>query len=149
VERSRGTSEVMHGLVHGFGLVNGAVASSISFDVPVAMVVGCNETDMKLALATVKESGGGVCVVQDGRVLASVPLPIGGIISDQRASDLVLQMEPLKRAWTELGCTLPIMGFHQLINDMRPMIRLTSRGLVLGPEMRVVPLFEPIIDATT
>ena len=147
--RSGGMSSAGHGLLQGFGSVKGAVASSAGHGAPSVIAVGSNPVDMKLALATVKEFDGGVCVVRDGQVLASVPLPVGGVLSDLRAPDVAQQIEVFKRAWTELGCTLPFASFSWLSDDAFPEIRLTDRGLILVPEMRIVPLFEPIAATTT
>jgi adenine deaminase len=139
-------SEVGHALLQGSGLVDGAIASSHGG--PNLVVIGSNEGDMKLALTTVKELDGGVCVVRHGIVLASVPLPIGGVMSDQRAPDIVRQLERLKLVWTELGCTMPFMSFSRLSSGAFSEIRLSDSGLVLASEQRPVSLFEPITDAT-
>ena len=112
------------------------------------MIAGNNESDMKLALATVKELNGGLSAVRGGRVLASLPLPIGGLMSELRAPDVARQMELFKLAWVELGCTLPFMSFSRLQSGEFQEIRVTDQGLVLALERRVVPLFEPSVVAT-
>jgi adenine deaminase len=150
IERHGETGAVVHGLLQGFGLVpDGAVATSVAHDAHNVVVVGRSEAEMKLAVATIKESKGGVCAVRGGRVLACVALPIAGLMSELRAPDVSRQTEVLKLAWAELNCRLPFLSFSQMSNCAFPEIRLTARGLVLAPEMRVVPLFEDNTAATT
>ena len=98
---------------------------------------------MRLALETIEAAGGGVCVVADGRVRAMVELPIAGLLSDKRVGDVAEAMQALKREWTEAGCLIPYMGFNLIPLSVIPEIRITDRGLVLVPEMRLVELFEP------
>ncbi|MBK9989677.1 MAG: adenine deaminase, partial [Verrucomicrobia bacterium] len=136
-----------HGLLQGFGLGNGAVASSACRDVCSNIVAGSNEADMWLALTTVKEMAGGMCVVRAGRVLARLALPVGGILSDQRASDVVHQRAEFSRAWLEVGCTLSCEDFNRLTSRTQSEIRLTCDGLNLLPGLDCVPLFEAKTDA--
>ncbi len=97
---------------------------------------------MQHALAEVKRHRGGVAVVRNGAVLASVALPIAGLLSDQRAPQVAQQAAALKQAWTALGCTLPYMGFNLIPLSVIPEIRLTDKGLVTVPQMQIVPLME-------
>ncbi len=132
-----------YGLLQGFGLANGAVASSVSEETPRVIVAGNNESEMKFALATLKEQNGGMSLVRGGQVLARMPLPIGGLLSDQRGPDVALQWEAFKRVWARLGCTLSLLDFCRIAQGAVSEIRLTPDGLVLGPEACSVPLFEP------
>jgi adenine deaminase len=142
VERHGKSGDVAYGLLKDFGLRNGAVASSVGHDAHNLLIAGTNEADMQLAVAMIKKLRGGVCVVRNGIVLASVALPVAGLLSDQRASDVARETTALKRAWSELGCTLPYMGFNLIPLSVIPEIRITDKGLVLVPEMKIVPLFE-------
>jgi adenine deaminase len=142
VERHGKTGGVAHGLLRDFGLRNGAVASSVGHDAHNIVLAGTNEPDMQLALVTVRKLHGGVCVVRDGRVLASVALPIAGLLSDQRAPVVAAETTALKQAWTTLGCKVPYMGFNLLPLSVIPDFRLTDKGLVDVKAMRLVPLFE-------
>ncbi|MDR5683868.1 MAG: adenine deaminase C-terminal domain-containing protein [Armatimonadota bacterium] len=142
VERHGRGGGVAHGLLRGFGLRDGAVASSVGHDAHNLIVAGTSEDDMRTALQTVRRQGGGVCAVRQGKVLAAVPLPIAGLMSDKRAAEVARETTDLKRVWTELGCTLPYMGFNLISLSVIPQIRLTDRGLVLVPQMQIVPLFE-------
>jgi adenine deaminase len=144
IERHGKSGAVAHGLLKDFGLRDGAVASSVGHDAHNLILAGTNETDMQLALATLRKSRGGVCVVRGGRVLAHVALPIAGLLSDKRATVVAKETTELKRAWQELGCTLPYMGFNLIPLSVIPEIRITDQGLVLVPQMIQVPLLEPV-----
>ena len=141
VERHGKTGGVGYGLLRDFGLTDGAVASSVGHDAHNIVLAGTNERDMQLALATVKKMRGGVCVVRGGHVLASVALPIAGLLSDQRAPVVAKATTALRRAWEKLGCKVPYMGFNLLQLSVIPELRLTDKGLVDVLGMKIVPLF--------
>ncbi|NHO31748.1 amidohydrolase family protein [Acetobacter sp. LMG 1636] len=141
LERHGRNGGVAHGLLRGFGLTEGAVASSVGHDAHNIIVAGRNEADMRLAVETIRDSRGGVVVVSGGEVKALVPLPIAGLLSDQRACVVARQAEKLKHAWSELGCTLPYMGFNLIPLSVIPDIRITDRGLITVPAMEQIPLF--------
>lgn len=142
IERHGRSGEVAHGLLRNFGLKSGAVASSVGHDAHNVIVAGTNEADMNLALTTIKESSGGVCVVRSGKVVAKVELPVAGLISDLRAKDIAKATTKLKRAWEKAGCLLPYMGFNLIPLSVIPEIRITDKGLVTVPGMKILPLFE-------
>ena len=142
VERHGKTGGVAHGLLGNFGLRDGAVASSVGHDAHNIVIAGTNEPDMRSALAEVRRLRGGVCVVRRGRVVASVALPVAGLMSDKRAPVVARETTRLKRAWRAAGCTLPYMGFNLIPLSVIPEIRITDKGLVTVPETRVIPLFE-------
>jgi adenine deaminase len=142
VERHGKSGAVAHGLLQDFGLREGAVASSVGHDAHNVILAGRNEADMRRALAEIKRMRGGVCVVRGGRVAAKVALPVAGLMSDQRARVVAAETTRLKRAWRAAGCTLPYMGFNLIPLSVIPEIRITDRGLVTVPAMRIVPLFE-------
>jgi len=142
VERHGRSGRVAHGLLKNFGLNDGAVASTVGHDAHNLIVAGSNEADMQLAVATLKRLRGGVCVVRGGQVRAQVALPIAGLISDRRARVVAEETTALKRAWVEMGCTLPYMGFNLIPLSVIPEIRITDKGLVTVPGMQIVPLFE-------
>lgn len=144
---SGGESRVAHGLLKDFGLASGAVASSVGHDSHNVIVAGTNEADMQLALATLVEAQGGVCVVDQGIVKAFVALPIAGLLSDKRVTEVAEETRVLKRVWEEAGCTIPYMGFNLIPLSVIPEIRITDKGLVLVPGMEIVPPFEPQAQA--
>lgn len=143
LERHGEAGTVAHGLLKGFGLKGAAVASSVGHDAHNVIIAGSNERDMHAALGAIYRLKGGVCVVENGRVRASVALPVAGLLSDKRASDIALDTQALKKAWNDLGLRLPFMGFNLISLSVIPEIRITDRGLVLVPQMQKVPLFEP------
>ncbi|HKB91863.1 MAG TPA: adenine deaminase C-terminal domain-containing protein [Opitutaceae bacterium] len=142
VERHGKTGGIAYGLLKDFGLKHGAVASSVGHDAHNVIIAGTNEADMQIAADTILRLRGGVCIVQSGKVKAQVALPIAGLLSDQRARKVAKETTKLKKVWSELGCTLPYMGFNLIPLSVIPEIRITDKGLVLVPQMTLVPLFE-------
>jgi adenine deaminase len=142
IERHGRAGNVAHGLLRAFGLKRGAVASSVGHDSHNVIVAGLNEADMRVALDALSAIQGGVCVVEDGAVVALVPLPVAGLLSDKRVTAVAEEVRVLKEAWMRAGCTIPYMGFNLIPLSVIPEIRITDKGLVLVPGMRIVPLFE-------
>ncbi|MGZ2382323.1 adenine deaminase [Rhizobium brockwellii] len=143
VERhGKSAGNVAHGLLNGFGLRQGAVASSVGHDSHNIIVAGTNAADMQVALDAIEEKQGGVCVVMDGKVTAMVPLPIAGLLSDKRVHQVADEVKALKLEWEKAGCTIAYMGFNLIPLSVIPEIRITDKGLVLVPEMVISPLFE-------
>lgn len=141
IERhGKSPGNVAHGFLKDFGLLRGAVGSSVGHDSHNIIVAGTNEADMQLALATIAATQGGVCVVADGAVIASVPLPIAGLLSDKRVTAVAEDVKVLKQAWREAGCTIPYMGFNLIPLSVIPEIRITDKGLVLVPQMELLSL---------
>ena len=143
VERHGKSGSAAFGLLKNFGLQNAAVGSSVGHDAHNIVIAGTNEADMRRVLQFMKESQGGICIVRNGEIIASVRLPVAGLLSDVRASQVAAETTALKKVWNEVGCRLPYMGFNLLPLSVIPEIRLTDKGLVLCPAMKIVPLFEP------
>jgi adenine deaminase len=142
VERHGKSGNAANGLLRNFGIRDGAVASSVGHDAHNVIVAGKNEPDMRKAVAEIRRTRGGVCVVRGGKVVASVALPVAGLMSDKRAPAVAKETTRLKRAWKAAGCTLPYMGFNLIPLAVIPAIRITDKGLVTVPGMKVLPLFE-------
>ena len=143
VERHRGTGQIGLGFVRGFGLESGAVASTIAHDGHNLLIMGTNDSDMAFAGNTLAETGGGMVAVRDGQVLALVPLPIAGLMSQEPVEDVNEQVKGLARAWKELGCDLesPFMTMSILALPVIPELRITNRGLVDTVRFTPVELF--------
>ncbi len=143
IERHRATGNVGVGFVRGFGLARGAIASSVAHDNHNIVVVGANDADMLVAAHAVADSGGGQAVVADARVLASVPLPIGGLMSDLPLEDVRDRVAAMTRAAKELGGTLPdpLMTMSFLALAVIPKLKVTDLGLVDVDQFKRVPLF--------
>ena len=143
IERhGKGGSRVAHGVLHDFRLKSGAVASSVGHDSHNIIVAGTNEADMQLAVKSIAKTNGGVCVVDKGKVKALVALPIAGLLSDKRVTEVAAETKTLKKAWDEAGCLIPYMGFNLIPLSVIPEIRITDMGLVTVPQMQLVPLME-------
>ncbi len=142
VERHKGSGRVGHGLLQGFNLHSGAVASSVGHDAHNIIVAGANESDMRLAVETIKENNGGLVIVDNGKVEALVALPIAGLISDKRATKVKEESEHFNEVWKAKNLGIPYMGFNLLPLSVIPELRLTDMGLVAVPAMTILPLFE-------
>jgi adenine deaminase len=143
IERhGKSDGNVAHALLSNFALKSGAVASSVGHDSHNIIIAGTNEADMQVALRAIEAHQGGVCVVQDGKVTAMVPLPVAGLMSDKRVHEVSVEVQALKVEWEKAGCTIPYMGFNLIPLSVIPEIRITDKGLVTVPQMAIVPPFE-------
>ncbi|MDR3476290.1 MAG: adenine deaminase C-terminal domain-containing protein [Devosia sp.] len=144
VERhGKSDGRVAHGLLQDFGIRDGAVCSSVGHDSHNLIVAGTSEEQMQLALRTVADGNGGICVVEGGEVTAFVAMPIAGLLSDKRVTVVAEETRALKTAWDHAGCTIPYMGFNLIPLSVIPELRITDMGLVAVPSMAQLPLFEP------
>lgn len=143
IERHRGTGNFGIGFVKGFGLKNGAIASSVAHDSHNIVVVGTNDDDMLAAAKNVAEMNGGLTVISDGKVIAELPLPIAGLMSDKPLKQVARAMDKLLNAVRKLGCNLPdpFMTVSFLALPVIPEIRLTDKGIVDVHRFKVVSLF--------
>jgi adenine deaminase len=132
VERHLGTGRVGLGLVRGFGLQRGAIASTVAHDAHNVVVVGMNDASMAAAVRRLANRGGGIVVVDGAEVLAEQPLPVAGLLSDAPLEEVVAQAHELAAAARELGCTLeaPFQHLSFLALSVIPSLKLTDRGLV-------------------
>jgi adenine deaminase len=143
VERHQGSGNVGLGLVKGFGLRQGALASSVAHDSHQIVVIGRDPTEMFLAVKTVEALKGGLVVVGGREVTAQLPLPIAGLMSDQPLKTVIEQKDRLLKAAAALGCQAdnPFMALSFLALPVIPELRLTDRGLVDVRRMEIIPLF--------
>ncbi|MGQ9573195.1 MAG: adenine deaminase [Dehalococcoidia bacterium] len=132
VERHRATGNIGLGLVKGFGLQRGALASSVAHDSHNVIVVGTNDRDMYAAVRQVERMQGGLTAVAEGRVLASLLLPLAGLMSPEPLETVVAQLEAVEAAATSLGAIVPapfaLLSFLAL--PVIPELKLTDKGLV-------------------
>lgn len=131
-ERHHETGTKGVGFVKGFGIRKGALASTVAHDAHNLLVVGTNDEDMALAANTLRECGGGMCAVADGKVLGVVPLPIAGLMNALPVEEMSATVEKLEESWKEMGCTMPspFMTMALIPLACLPELRLTNRGLV-------------------
>ena len=95
VERHKSTGNIGIGFVQGFGLKKGAIGSSVAHDSHNLVIVGTDDMDILKAVEVIRTMGGGLVVVSDGKVLASLPLPIAGLMSEKSVPQVNLQLEAL------------------------------------------------------
>jgi adenine deaminase len=132
VERHRGTGNVGLGLVTGFGLRAGAMATSVAHDSHNLIAVGVDDSDLLCALQEIGRMQGGMAVCQGGRVLSSMALPIAGLMTAAPLSQVLSEVEALHRNAQALGTSLarPCMALSFLALPVIPELRLTDRDLV-------------------
>ena len=144
-ERHGRTGQVGRGFVAGYGLRAGAVASTYNPHCQHLICLGADDSDMALAARTVAQMGGGFAVVRDGRVLATVPLPLYGLLSEHPARELVAQISDAIDAVQSLGSDLSA-PFHTLAFLGLPVVigklKICSLGLIDVWANEVVPLEE-------
>jgi adenine deaminase len=132
VERHHATGNIGIGLVKGFGLKKGALATSVAHDSHNIVVAGVSDDDIYAAIKEVEGNQGGLAVVAEGKVLASLPLPIAGLLSREPLEMVAAKIEELERLAQELGCQTPspfsILSFLAL--PVIPELKLTDMGLV-------------------
>jgi adenine deaminase len=143
IERHHGTGNIGLGMVRGFGLRKGALASSVSHDSHNIICVGCSDSDMFAAVRSIEKMGGGLVAVVDGRVLEKLPLPVAGLMSERPLNEVASQWERVRLAAEELGCTLnePFMSLSFLALPVIPELKITDRGLFDVLLFEHVPLF--------
>jgi adenine deaminase len=142
VERHRASGRVGHGLVRGFGLRRGALASSVAHDSHHLVAVGTSDADLLAALRHIIREGGGLAVASHGHVRASLGLPIGGLMSDRPARETARGLEEVEAEARRLGVPLrhPFGVLSFLALPVIPKLRLTDHGLVDAAEGRLVAL---------
>lgn len=143
-ERHMMTGHIGLGFLEGLGIRRGAIASTVSHDSHNLIVAGASEADMALAGNTAMEMGGGLCVVCDGQVLAKLPLPIAGLMSDRDAVTVAEGNQKVRDAVSLLGVTEgiePFMNTAFLSLTVIPNLKMTTKGLVDVNRQELVPLF--------
>ena len=143
VERHRATGNIGIGFVHGFGLKKGAIGSTVAHDSHNLVIVGTNDRDILKTVEIIQAMGGGLAAVSDEKVIASLPLPIAGLMAEGSVSQVRLRMETLLNAAKELGCKLgdPFMTLSFLSLPVIPELKITDKGLVDVNQFKIVPLF--------
>jgi len=133
VERHKASGNIGLGMVKGFGLKKGALVSSIAHDSHNIIAVGVDDSDIYMGIKEIERLGGGLAVVAEGKVLASLALPIGGLMSGEPLEKVVEGFEELKRiAASELGVKVsaPFAALSFLALPVIPELRLTDKGMV-------------------
>ena len=142
IERHGINGEFSHGFLQNFNIKSGAVASSVGHDAHNIIVAGTNEDDMHFATNLINKHQGGVFIVDNNKLIASIKLPIAGLLSDKKASEVAKENKLFKKIWNKLGFSIAYMGFNLLPLSVIPNFRLTNKGLVDVNTMKIVPLFD-------
>jgi adenine deaminase len=126
--------------VRGFGPLQGAIASSVGHDSHNLIVVGSDPRDMRAAVASLIESGGGFAVARGGEVIERLELPYGGLMSERGPAELKDGIGRLKAASRAAGCTLrePFLQLAFLSLPVIPSLKLTDRGLVDVDQFKII-----------
>jgi adenine deaminase len=142
IERHLGTGRTGLGLVRGFGLQRGALASTFAHDAHNVVVVGMSDSAMAAAVRRLANIGGGIVVVDGAQVLAELALPVAGLLSDAPLDEVVSRSRAVVAAARELGCTVeaPFQLLSFLALSVIPSLKLTDRGLVDVDRFELVPL---------
>ena len=140
VERHRATGNIGLGMVTGFGLKKGALASSVAHDSHNIVAVGTNDDDILAAIQEIQRLQGGIVAVAEGKVLASLGLPIAGLLSDESLETVVARLGKLEQTARELGSRLPspFATLSFLALPVIPELKLTDLGLVDVTEFRLI-----------
>lgn len=143
IERHSASEEIGRGLIRGFGLRHGALATTVSHDSHNMVVIGSNNQDMYTAAVHLARVQGGIVVAANGKVLACLPLPIAGLMSDQPLEVVRQALQQVTECARELGCTLPnpFMTLSFIALPVIPSLKLTDRGLFDVDHFCFVPLF--------
>ena len=143
IERHTGSTGMSKAFVRGFGLTEGALASSVAHDSHNIIVVGCNDADMAVALQTVVDMQGGLAVACNGESIADLPLPIAGIMSNRPVQHVRKRLDTLGRAAHDLGSRLadPFMTLSFLALPVIPELKITDKGLIDVNRFETVSLF--------
>jgi adenine deaminase len=142
VERHLATGRLGIGFVSGSGLRRGALASTVAHDAHNLVVLGMSDDDMAFAVGHLADNGGGIVVVDGGRVVAECPLPVAGLLSDAPLADVIAQSAATNAAAHDLGWTgaTPFLTMAFLALSVIPSLKITDRGLVDVDRFQLVPL---------
>lgn len=142
-ERHQGTGNVGVGLIQGFGMKKGALASSVAHDSHNIMAVGVTDEDIYTAVRQVAEMGGGQVVVSEGTVKAALPLAIAGLMSDLPVEQVAQKIKELNKEAKRLGCPLqaPFMTLSFMALPVIPELKISDKGLVNVDKFKLVSLF--------
>ncbi|MCF2137830.1 MAG: adenine deaminase [Candidatus Thorarchaeota archaeon] len=144
IERHNATAPRAIGFVKGTGIKEGAMVSSIAHDSHNIVAIATNDHDLIEAAIQIVRMQGGIAIVRDGQVLASLPLPIAGLMSDRPIEEVSEKIKALKEAAHKIGTTLddPFMAMAFMSLPVIPKLKITDRGLVDVERFRLIDLFD-------
>jgi adenine deaminase len=130
IERHHMTKHIGLGIVKGLGLKSGAIATTVAHDSHNLILAGTNDTDLLFAAEEIRKIKGGLIVVQNGKILASLPLPIAGLLSDQPYEKVCSSLASIHQALNEIGAS----------NDFNPFLTLSFLALPVIPELKLTDM---------
>lgn len=144
IERHRATGNIGKGFVKGFNLKSGAIASTVAHDSHNMIVVGTNDYDMYVAAVELVKSQGGKVVVNDGKVISKLPLPIAGLMSDKSFDFVLDKCAELNNASHGIGCTLedPFMTMAFMSLPVIPELKITDKGIFDTNKFNFTDIFD-------
>ena len=143
LERHHATGNIGLGLVKGFGLKRGALASTVGHDSHNLIVIGTNDEDMLAAVQELQRIGGGICIAEDGQIRGVLPLPVGGLMTNEPALMVAKQQAEMIALAREMGVPefySPFLTLAFLSLPVIPSLKLTDRGLVDVDSFKFIPL---------
>lgn len=143
IERHRGSGRAGIGFVRGFGLKYGAIAATVAHDSHNIVTIGVEDADMYAAAVELINMGGGLVVVQHQQIVARLPLPVAGLMSEQPLDTVCQGLDSVLSAAHNLGTSMDdpfaVMSFMAL--PVIPELKITDKGLVDVQKFEIVPLF--------
>ena len=143
LERHHATGNIGLGLVKGFGLKRGALASTVGHDSHNLIVIGTNDEDMLAAVQELQRIGGGICIAEGGQIRGALPLPVGGLMTNEPALMVAKQQAEMIALAREMGVPefySPFLTLAFLSLPVIPSLKLTDRGLVDVDSFKFIPL---------
>ncbi len=143
IERHRATGGIGKAFISGFGLRRGAIAGSVAHDHHNLIVIGADDESMRVAAEAVINMGGGLVAVDGGEVVATLPLPVAGLMSEEPIAEVRRQYDALIAAAHRMGSSMqdPFMAMSFMALEVIPKLKLTDIGLVDVEQFNVVDLF--------
>ena len=143
IERHKASGNIGLGFVKGFGLTSGAIASTVAHDSHNMIVIGTNDEDMFYAANELVKSQGGKIIVENGKTLAQLSLPVAGLMSNLTAEEVIQKLDKLNTAANQIGCKIadPFMSMAFLSLSVIPELKMTDKGLIDVNKFEVTELF--------
>lgn len=143
IERHKATGNIGRGFVKGFGLKSGAIASTVAHDSHNMIVIGTNDDDMYYAAVELVKSQGGKIIVENGKTLSHLELPVAGLMSDEPTDEVLKKISDLEKASEKIGCKIadPFMSMAFLSLSVIPEIKITDKGLIDVNKFEITDLF--------
>jgi adenine deaminase len=143
IERHMASGRIGKGFVQGLGLRRGAIASTIAHDHHNLIVAGTDNISLSTAVGAVIDMGGGLAVTDGVRILARLPLPVAGLMSNKPITEVRRELDKVIQAAQALGSGLhdPFMALGFLALEVIPHLKLTDQGLVDVDQFKIIPLW--------